>query len=42
MEAFAGLARMVKPGAAVDAVLITGPIAYQQGEFSSGLEHARG
>jgi N-acyl-D-aspartate/D-glutamate deacylase len=42
MEAFGGLQRMVNRGAAVDAVLITGRIAYQQGEFASGLGHARG
>lgn len=42
MEAFGGLQRMVNRGAAVDAVLINGRIAFQQGEFASDLGQARG
>ncbi len=42
MEAFGGLQRMVNRGAAVDAVLINGRIAFQHGEFASDLGQARG
>ena len=42
MEAFGGLQRMVNRGNAVDAVVINGRIAYQQGVFASDLGQARG
>ena len=42
MEAFGGLQRMVNRGDAVDAVVINGRIAYQQGVFASDLGQARG
>lgn len=42
MEAFGGLQRMVNRGAAVQAVLINGQIAFENGEFASDLGHARG
>ena len=42
MDAFGGLQRMVNRGAAVDVVLINGRIAFQHGEFTGDLGHARG
>ena len=42
MDAFGDLHRMVNRGAAVQAVLINGQIAFQNGEFAPDLGHARG
>lgn len=40
MQAFAGLARMVNRGDAVQSVLINGRLAYHQGEFAADLGQA--
>ena len=42
MEAFGGLQRMVNRGAAVDAVLINGRVAFQNNQFANDLGQARG